>query len=240
MAKDMTKDLFNSFKPYLQDTCSLGIALFASFAIFYYNKYNNSIFIKISLVVCIFYSLFDLYNGATIDFWIHHIAQIILCLIATFWTTKANDIIKYVYYCLLPEISSVFFSIRSLLRTYLKANSDSSFKFIKQFQFINEIAFFCTFMYTRIYLFNKECVLNPECHHDLTHHFDFYMTDKILLGCGGVLSIINLYWSKFLIKGITTKICGRDITKYNPDPLDPLLMEIEAVKAKLSVPDSKL
>jgi hypothetical protein len=239
----MTEDKFNKFKPYLQDTCSLGIALFASFAIYYYNKYNNSIFIKISVVVCIFYSLFDLYNGATIDFWIHHIAQIVLCLIATIWTTKANDIMKYVYYCLLVEISSVFFSVRSIIRTYLKTFSDSEtspFKFIKQFQLINELLFFGTFMYTRLYLFNKHCILNPECYNDINHHFDFYMTGKMLLGCGGVLSIINLYWSKFLIKSIITKICGRDITKYNPDPLDPLLMEIEAVKAKLSLSDSKM
>ena len=150
---------------------------------------------------------------------------------------------KYIYYCLLVEISSVFFSIRSLIRTYLKTNTDtntSSLKFIKQFQLVNELLFFGTFMYTRVYLFNKNCVLNPECYNDLLHHFDFYMTGKILLGCGCVLSIINLYWSKFLIKNFITKICGRDITKYNPDPLDPLLMEIEAVKAKLSVPNTKI
>ena len=240
MATEMTTDIFSNFKPYIQDTCSLGIALFASFAIYYYNKYNSYIFIKISVVICIFYSLFDLYNGATIDFWIHHIAQIVLSLIATIWTTKINDVMKYAYYCLLVEISSVFFSIRSLLRTYLKINSNSSFKFIKQFQLINELLFFGTFMYTRLYLFNKHCILNPECYNDVTRNFDFYMIDKMLLGGGCILSIINLYWSKFLIKSFITKICGRDITKYIPDPLDPLLMEIEAVKAKLSIPDSKI
>ena len=88
-------------------------------------------------------------------------------------------------------------------------------------------------MYTRIYLFNKNVVLNPQCYTDVISTFDFYNTGKILLASASVLSIINLYWSKFLIKRFITKACGRDITEYNPDPKDPFLMEIEAVKTKL-------
>ena len=233
---EMSNEIFNNFKPYFQDTCSLGIAVFVCFSIYYYNKYDNSIFINISAVVCIFYSLLDLYNGATIDFWIHHIAQFVLCMIAAIWSTKANEIMKYIYYCLLVEFSSIFFSFRSLIRTYLKQNSDSnttSVKIIKQFQPINELLFFLTFMYTRIYLFNKHVVLNPECFTDVKRSFDFYMTGEMLYGSAIILSIINLYWSKFLINKFITKACGRDITKYNPDPKDPFLMEIESVKAKL-------
>ncbi len=232
----LSKDIFNNIKPYLQDTCSLGLALFVCFAIYYYNKYDNDFYIKISSVICIFYSLFDLYSGATIDFWIHHIAQFVLCAIAAFWSTKATEIMKYIYYCLVVEISSIFYSFRSLFRTYLKQNPDSnttSVKIIKQFQPINELLFFITFMYTRIYLFNKNVVLNPQCYTDVNSTFDFYMTGKILLASASVLSIINLYWSKFLIKRFITKACGRDITEYNPDPKDPFLMEIEAVKTKL-------
>lgn len=237
MTNEIATDIFNNFKPYFQDTCSLGLALFVCFAIYYYNKYNNTFFIKIASVVCIFYSIFDLYSGATIDFWIHHIAQFVLCVIAAIWSTKADDIMQYIYYCLVVEISSIFFSIRSLLRTYLRNKTDadsSSLKFIKQGQLINEVLFFVTFMYTRVYLFNKHVVLNPECYAKVNSTFDFYMTGKMLFGSATVLSIINLYWSKFLIKRLITKVCGRDITEYSPDPLDPLLMEIEAVKAKLS------
>lgn len=232
----LSKDIFNNFKPYFQDTCSLGLALFVCFAVYYYKKYENAFYIKIASVVCIFYSIFDLYSGATIDFWIHHIAQFVLCAIAAIWHTKANDVMQYIYYCLLVEVSSIFFSFRSLFRTYLKQNSDSnitSVKIIKQAQPINELLFFTTFMYTRIYLFNKNVVFNPEFYSKVYATFDFYMTGKMITVCTAVLSIINLYWSKFLIKRFITKACGRDITEYKPDPKDPFLMEIEAAKAKL-------
>jgi hypothetical protein len=36
-----------------------------------------------------------------------------------------------------------------------------------------------------------------------------------------------------------TRIIGYDITKYKPDPKDPFIMEIEAVKAKMSVSNPK-
>lgn len=232
----MSSDIFNNIKPYFQDTCSLGLALFVCFAIYYYNKYDNSFYIKIASVVCIFYSIFDLYSGATIDFWIHHIAQFVLCGITSVWNTKANDVMQYIYYYLLVEISSIFFSFRSLFRTYLKENPGSnttSVKIIKQVQPINELLFFATFMYTRLYLFNKHVVFNPEFYTRVYATFDFYMTDRILMASTAVLSIVNLYWSKFLIKRFITKACGRDITEYKPDPKDPFLMEIEAVKAKL-------
>lgn len=232
----MSSDIFNNIKPYLQDTCSLGLALFVCFAIYYYNKYDNSFYIKIASVVCIFYSIFDLYSGATIDFWIHHIAQFVLCGITSVWNTKANDVMQYIYYYLLVEISSIFFSFRSLFRTYLKENPGSnttSVKIIKQVQPINELLFFATFMYTRLYLFNKHVVFNPEFYTRVYATFDFYMTDRILMASTAVLSIVNLYWSKFLIKRFITKACGRDITEYKPDPKDPFLMEIEAAKAKL-------
>ena len=42
----MSSDIFNNIKPYFQDTCSLGLALFVCFAIYYYNKYDNSFYIK--------------------------------------------------------------------------------------------------------------------------------------------------------------------------------------------------
>jgi hypothetical protein len=43
-----------------------------------------------------------------------------------------------------------------------------------------------------------------------------------------------------LSKLFVTRIVGYDITKYNPDPKDPFLMEIETVKAKISVSNPKI
>jgi hypothetical protein len=233
---EMDKDIFTNIKPYIQDSVSLGIALFVCVAIYYYIKTKNTFLMKIAGIICILYSLFDLYNGATIDFWIHHIAQIVLCTIMTIWPNEASKIMIYIYYCFLVEVSSIFFSFRSLIRIFLKNNLDTNtsiFKFIKQFQPINEILFFVTFLYTRLYLFNKHVVFNPECYDTVNNAFDFYMTNKMLLGSTAILSVINLYWSSFLTNKFINKVFGYDIYKYKPDPNDPILIEIETIKSKI-------
>ena len=119
----------------------------------------------------------------------------------------------------------------------MKNNLDTNtsvFKFVKQFQPINDVLFFVTFLYTRLYLFNKHVVFNPECYSTVNGAFDFFMTNKMLLGSAAILSVVNLYWSTFLTNKFITKILGYDITKYKPDPNDPILMEIETIKSKIS------
>ena len=239
----LKKDIFNSFKPYLQDTFSLGIALFVSGSLYYYKKYNDHSWMRIGWILCIFYAINDLYNGASVDFWVHHIAQIVLCSIITIWGTSANNILNDIYYCLLVEISSIFLSLKSLIRTYLKKNTDTNsppLKILNQLKPMNEFVFFGLFMYTRLYLFNKHIVFNGEFYNRVANWFNLYNVDKVINLLVITLAIVNFYWGAILSNMFITKIIGYDITKYNPDPKDPFLMEIEAVKAKMSVSNPKI
>ena len=236
MRKGVKKDIFNSFKPYLQDTFSLGIALFVSGSLYYYKKYNDYSWMRISLILCIFYAINDLYNGASVDFWVHHIAQIILCSIITFWGAYTDKIMKEIYYCLLVEISSIFLSLKSLIRTYLKKNTDTNslhLKILKQYKPINDFLFFGLFMYIRIYLFNKHIVFNQEFY-NVANFFNLYNVNKVISLLIVILAIVNFYWGAILSNMFITRIIGYDITKYKPDPKDPFIMEIAAVKAKMS------
>jgi hypothetical protein len=232
----LPNNIFISLKPYLQDTFSLGIAVFISGSLYYYKKYNDHSWMRIGWILCIFYAINDLYNGVSVDFWTHHIAQIVLCSIITIWRGSADKILNDIYYCLLPEISSIFLSLKSLIRTYLKKHTDNnstSLKILKQFKPINELLFFGLFMYTRLYLFNKHIVFNGEFYNRISNYFNFYNVDKLINLLIITLGIVNFYWGAILSNMFITKIVGYDITKYKPDPKDPFLMEIETVKSKI-------
>ncbi len=227
-------NMFHDLKPYFQDTCSLGIAVFISGSLYYYKKYNDHSWMLFGLILCFFYAINDLYNGVSLDFWVHHVPQIALCIIMTFWRTSAEQILIHIYYCLIVETSSIFLSIRSLIRTYLKRNS-SPLKIIKQLKPINEFVFFGLFMYTRLYLSNKYLIFNEKFYNDVLSSFNFYMLDKVVISCIIIFGFVNLYWGAILSNMFITKIVGYDITKYQPNPSDPLLMEINAVKAKITI-----
>jgi len=95
-------------------------------------------------------------------------------------------------------------------------------------------------MYTRLYLFNKHIVFNGEFYNRVANWFNVYNVDKVINLLVITLAIVNFYWGAILSNMLITKIVGYDITKYKPDPKDPFLMEIEAVKAKISFPNPKL
>jgi hypothetical protein len=150
--------------------------------------------------------------------------------------------VKDIYYCLLVEISSIFLSLKSLIRTYLKKNTDTNsppLKILKQYKPINDFLFFGLFMYIRIYLFNKHIVFNQDFYNNVANWFNFYNIDKVISLLIVILAIVNFYWGAILSNMFITRIIGYDITKYKPDPKDPFIMEIEAVKAKMSVSNPK-
>ena len=222
-----------NIKLYLQDSCSLGMAIFFCFSLYYYTKYNDAYWMKFSWIICVIYAIYDLYNGATIDFWIHHISQIILCLIVIIWNTESDNLMNYIFTVVSVELSSVFLSLRSLIRTYLKQNKNKDttiIKILKQFQPINEMIFFVLFFYIRLYVFNKDVVFNSEFYSNVSSYFNFYMIDKILFLSVAILAIINLYWGILLSNKLITKFIGYDITTYKPDTTDPFLKRIDEIK----------
>ena len=175
---------YQAIKPYIQDSCSLLMACFFCFTLYYYKKYDDAYWMKISWFMCIFYAIWDLYNGATLDYWIHHIMQIILCFIVIIWNKESSKLMNYIFIVVSVEVSSVFLSIRSLIRKYLKLNADTestTTKILKQIQPINDMIFSGLFFYTRFYYTNKHLIFNPEFYKSVSHYFNFYMLDKILI-----------------------------------------------------------
>ena len=70
---------------------------------------------------------------------------------------------KLIQIALLTETSSIFLSMRSIIRTYLKANKNTITiinTLLNKIQPVNEFLFFALFFYTRVYMFNKHIVFN--------------------------------------------------------------------------------
>ena len=156
-------------------------------------------------------------------------------------TDLACNMLEYLFTAMLTETSSIFLSIRSLIRTYLRLNSDTDTNtdtntntILKQFQNVNEMVFFGLFCYTRIYIYNKEIIFNPEFYLNISKYFNFYMLDKIIVFCVLLLSAVNMYWFGILANKIMIKFFDYDIFKYKPNPNDTFLKQIEEIHAILN------
>jgi hypothetical protein len=220
------------FKPYIQDTCSLCISLFCCFAIYKHTQSNNIIWYNYIWFLFTLYLICDLYLGAGIDFWIHHIVSILLNIICFTYNDSAIYIIKLIRIALLTESSSIFLSIRSILRTYLKANKNTD-TLLKKIQPVNEFLFYALFFYTRVYMFNKHIIFNPEFYSNILTHFNFYMIDKLLILCILILGLMNTYWFVLISKKGLTNYIGYNIFEYRPALNDPFLLQIEELRAKI-------
>ena len=228
----------NDFKPYIQDTCSLCISLFCCFAIYKHKQSNNIIWYNYVWVLFTLYLICDLYLGAGIDFWIHHIVSIFLNVMCFTYNDSVISIIELIRIALLTESSSIFLSIRSILRTYLKANKNTDIDtitntFLKKIQPVNETLFYALFVYTRVYMFNKHIVFNPEFYSNILTHFNFYMIDKLFILCILILGLMNTYWFVLISKKALTNCIGYNIFEYRPAINDPFLLQIEELRAKI-------
>jgi len=76
----------DNLKPYIQDSFSFAISLFCCFSLYQYNKNKNILWFKLIWVIFTVYLISDLYIGAGIDFWIHHIASIIINIVGMIHT----------------------------------------------------------------------------------------------------------------------------------------------------------
>jgi hypothetical protein len=143
---------------------------------------------------------------------------------------------KLIQIALLTETSSIFLSIRSIIRTYLKANKNIDTianTFLKKIQPVNEFLFFALFCYTRVYMFNKHIVFNPEFYSSILANFNFYMIDKVFILCILILGLMNTYWFTFIIKKALTNFIGYNIFEYRPLINDPFLLQIEELRTKI-------
>jgi hypothetical protein len=226
----------NNFKPYIQDTLSLCISAFCCFAIYKHKQSNNMIWYNYVWVLFTLYLICDLYLGAGIDFWIHHIISIFLNVICFSYNDSVLSIMKLIQIALLTETSSIFLSMRSIIRTYLKANKNTitiTNTLLNKIQPVNEFLFFALFCYTRVYMFNKHIVFNPEFYSSILSNFNFYMIDKVFILCILLLGLMNTYWFALIIKKALTIFIGYNIFEYRPVINDPFLLQIEELRAKI-------
>ena len=110
-------------KPYIQDTISLLMSLFCCLGLYKYKQTNNVQWFKYIWYFFIIYLVYDLYSESRVDFWIHHICSIILTLISLLFPSIPFSIIEPIFTAILIESSSIFLSIKMLIKTYLKQPS---------------------------------------------------------------------------------------------------------------------
>lgn len=228
------KSIKMDFKPYIQDIISLTMALFVCFGLYKYRQTIDIQWFKYIWYVLAVYFVYDFYSETRIDFWIHHICGLILTLVPLFCPSIINYIIEPIFTTLVIESSSVFLSIKMLMRTYLKQPTtdlnSGLVKILKKIQPVNDVLFLVLFTYTRLYLFSKNILFNSECYNGLNNLANFYMLDKIIILCYWVLGFVNIYWFSIVAKKTLYTIFGYDITKYKPDTNDPFLQKIEEIK----------
>lgn len=224
-------------KPYMQDAISLLMSLFCCFGLYKYKQTNDNKWFKYIWYFFIFYLVYDLYAESRVDFWIHHICSIILTLISIFIPSIPFSIIEPIFTAIVIESSTIFLSIKMLIRTYLKQPSTNLktdwVKLLKKIQPVNDILFFLIFSYTRVYLFNKNILFNPDFYNNLSNTANFWMLDKISIAVFWILGFLNLYWFAIVSKKAVNMAAGRDVFEYNPDINDPFLLKIEEIKGTL-------
>ena len=229
---------YSSIKPYIQDTVSLLMSIICCVCLYKYTQTNNLQWFNIIWYFFLFYLIYDLYFESRIDFWIHHIPSIILTLISLIFPQIPFSILIPNFTAIGTETSSVFLSIKNLIRTYLRQNksnlktdSDSNIRTIlKKIQPINDLLFVVLFTYTRVYLFNKNILFNPDLYISLSKSANFYMLDKIAIACFWTLGLLNMYWFVIISKKTINTVAGYDVFEYRPSSVDPFLLQIEEIK----------
>ena len=233
---------YSSIKPYIQDTVSLLMSIICCVCLYKYKQTNNVQWFNIVWYFFLFYLIYDLYFERRIDFWIHHIPSIILTLISLIFPQVPFSILVPNFTAIGTETSSVFLSIKNLIRTYLKQNksnpdlktdsvSDSNIRnILKKIQPINDLLFVAIFTYTRVYLFNKNILFNPDLYSNLSKSANFYMLDKIAIACFWILGLLNMYWFVIISKKTINTVAGYDVFEYRPSSFDPFLLQIEEIK----------
>ena len=233
------KSIKMDLKPYIQDIISLLMSLFCCLGLYKYKQTNNVQWFKYIWYFFIIYLVYDLYSESRVDFWIHHICSIILTLISLLFPSIPFSIIEPIFTAILIESSSIFLSIKMLIRTYLKQPSTDLktdwAKLLKKIQPGNDILFFLIFTYTRLYLFNKNILFSPDIYNNLPKTANFWMLDKIIILVLWILGFLNLYWFTIIGKKAVNMAAGRDVFEYKPDNnKDPFLQKIEEIKGTLS------
>jgi hypothetical protein len=226
-------------KPYIQDIISLLMSLFCCFGLYKYKQTNNVQWFKYIWYFFIIYLVYDLYSESRIDFWIHHICSIFLTLFSLCIPSIPFSIIEPIFTAILIESSSIFLSIKMLIRTYLKQPSTDLktdwAKLLKKIQPGNDILFFILFTYTRLYLYNKNILFSPDIYINLPKTANFWMLDKIIIMVFWILGFLNLYWFTIIGKKAVNMAAGRDVFEYKPDNnKDPFLQKIEQIKGTLT------
>lgn len=227
------------FKPYIEDSISLSMALYSCFCLYKYKQTNNIEWFRYIWYVFFVYLIYDLYTCDKIDFRIHHISSLCLTVISLCFPSIPFAIVEPMFTALMVETSSIFLNVKSIIRTYLKqptTNLSSSFsKILKKIQPINDILFLLLFTYTRIYLFNKDVVFNPDVYTNLAKTANFWLVDKLSILSFWSLSLLNMYWFSLISKKAINTAFGYDVFEYRPNKNDAFYLEIEKIQNSLAL-----
>ena len=223
-------DIIN--KETLQYITTLIVSLYACFCMYKFYVFNKDIkWINYLFGVVLIYLIIHLYFVTKIEFGIHHV--IFICVISWYFLcSEIGPSIKNELLVLsLAEISNIFLSVRNLIRhpAIIKFVSIPAF-----IQPLNDVLFAITFFFTRIYLYYKYIICNNELLDNITKYNKYFMCDKIVIMIFFGLFFLNIYWFGLICGGLV-KIIGLDkiirdrLLTYNPDPMDPFLLQIESI-----------
>ena len=129
------------------------------------------------------------------DIYIHHILSFIILYIYNSNHEIIRGICSIAIAFGMTEISTVFLTIRAILKNYKRAHP-----YITMVYNINDKIFVITFLYTRVYLYYFKLLSNEEMH-KATMQFtlvEYHFFNQCLY----LLYFINLYWAYLIMQTI--------------------------------------
>jgi len=224
-----------AIKPYFQDTFSLLMSFYCCFCLYKFKQTNNTQWFKNICYLFLPYLIIDFYLETRLEFWIHHACTIFLTSFTLYKQIIPDILTGCIFTSLLTETSSIFLSIKMLIRTYLKNNTTNKkselAKLLKKINPINDIIFYILFIYTRIYLFGKNVLYNMDLY--IKNVSGSVLTDKIGLMSLWTIGLLNYYWFILITKKAINVAFGYDVFKYRPDINDPFLKQIAEINQLL-------
>ena len=141
-------------KPYIQNIFSLLMSIYCCFCLYKFKQTNNSIWFNYICYILLPYLIIDIYLENKMEFWIHHTCTLFLALFTIYNHPIPNNITTCIFTSLATETSTIFLSIKLLIRNYLKQHNTNKkselSRILKKISPVNDIVFFILFIYTRI------------------------------------------------------------------------------------------
>jgi TLC domain len=181
-----------------QTTYAMCVLSYCMYVLLNYFMYGDIQIIKSIFVVIKNYVLLDMLICEKYDVYLHHITTFLICYISIGNDGLFEQLIHFYIVASMTEISTVFLTIREIIKPYRQLS------FWKKAYDINNLLFATTFYYTRWYLFYTYGICDKDNFENIRNNVSSYQY-YILYNCIYSIFALNIYWGILIGKMIYQK-----------------------------------